>query len=528
MTRNAYNTDAKESYQSISFPLILPYNGTGTSGVPSGVPLNGPVSYMKNAIITKYLNPASGKMDLEVRPRGALDTSSVYTGTTANTFSRGIFYWDKTDRTYTVFADLLDYVQPFFSPQVNLTSLFTSGSTYNYGHFTEYFDGSAYFLATKKTFPTSKAYIIDTANVLAEIVDVDYPNATAIGAFVSVDGYLFVMTNTGRIYNSDLGAPLSWTSTNFLTASISPDKGRGLAKYKNQVVAFGNNSVEFFFNAANPTGSPLARTEQAVITGVGCIDAKTIVEIQDTIYWVSGGGNVSNGVYKLENFRPKKISNDAIDQTISHLALNNENFYAGKLTIMGQERYFFSVADYIIYGIPTLIYFEELDLWIPWTTRGTDGNTYQFGGGDSVFPTTSYAFNGITFIPSKGIGTNRVILYFGDSGANGITIDFLGSGNGGSTVTYELKTRPTDFGTHNFIRLHKIIFKVLARGATVAVNYPIRNLGRWQHPSFSITQTTVEGDLQIAINGGTAKLIASTLDHPVIIDAEIQYSICEH
>lgn len=524
MSRYSLNTDAKESYQSISFPLILPYNGFGTSAVP----IYGPLSYMKNAVIAKYLNPTSSKMDLEVRPRGGLDTASTYVGTTANLLSRGIFYWDKTDRVYTVFADSLDYVQPFFSPQINLTGVFTSGGTYNYGHFTEYFDGTTYYLTTKKTSPTSKAYIIDTANVLTEIVDADYPNTTAIGAFVSVDGYLFVMTNTGRIYNSDLGAPLSWTSTSFLTASISPDKGRGLAKYKNQVVAFGTNSVEFFYNAANPTGSPLARTEQAAITGIGCIDAKTIVEMQDTIYWVSGG-SATNGVYKLENFKPKKISNDAIDQTIAHLELSNENFYAGKILIMGQERYFFSIADYTSSGIPTLIYFEELDLWIPWTTRATNGNTYQFGGGDSVFPTANYTANGMTFLPSTGTGTNRIILYFQDSGVNGISIDFLGSGNGGSTITYELKTRPTDFGTHNFIRIHKIIFKVLARGATVAVNYPIRNLGRWQHPSFSITQTTVDtGDLQIAINGGTARTIASILDHPVIIDAEIQYSICEH
>lgn len=518
MARTTANTDAQEPYQSIPLPLYFPYNG---------ILANGPTSWMSNMIITTYKNNLTGKLDIEVQPRGGYGIAATFSDTSSDTFARGIFYWDKVDKIYFVFGDKLNIASSFSALYTSLLTNYTGGSIYNYAHFTEYFDGTTYFLATKKTNPTSKAYIIDTTGSgtgITQITDADYPSTTAVGQFINVDGYLFVMTNLGQIYNSDLGAPLSWTSTNFIVASISPDRGIGLAKYKNQIVAFGANSVEFFYNAANPTGSPLARTEQAAITGIGCINAKTIVSMQDSVYWISG--DVAPGVYKLDNFKPKKISTQYIDDIIASWSGGGPDLlYAGKFMLKGKEHYYFAAAS--LSTSQTLLYDSELDIWFYWTTVNNT-TVRQFGTPEaSILPTTYYPGSSANFFPTIGDNTTQKIGYFFGNGPAADAGDAIVAATTFYPISFELKTRPLDFNTHNYVRIHRILFRI-KDNTGITLEYKLNNLGRFRSPYLTISQSTGLGDLKIAVNAGTAKTIATTINTPVIISGEIQYSICEH
>ena len=98
------------------------------------------------------------------------------------------------------------------------------------------------------------AYYYPDGGSMTQISDGDFPS-TNIGTFAHMDGYAFIMTSGGDIYNSDLSSISAWTSTNFISAQNSTDQGVGLMRYKNLILAFGTESCEMFWNAGNAINS---------------------------------------------------------------------------------------------------------------------------------------------------------------------------------------------------------------------------------------------------------------------------------
>lgn len=174
-----------------------------------------------------------------------------------------------------------------------------------------------------------------TASSLTNIADVDYPGnisgECAVGPFVQLNQHIFIMGRSGKVYNSDQNSISSWNVRGVQPASIEPDLGIGLAKYKQHIVAFGDNSTEFFEDAGlAPPGGPLQRTEQAQIK-FGCINSSSFVNIDDTIYWLATSGSKITGLWKLDQYTPVKVSTPWVDNYIyplgAYLRLNA--FYMG-------------------------------------------------------------------------------------------------------------------------------------------------------------------------------------------------------
>lgn len=144
-----------------------------------------------------------------------------------------------------------------------------------------------------------------TKTPIAKIIDANFP--TAVGGFALLDGYVFVMTGTGRVYQSNLNDVITWGAQNYITANISTDTGMGVIKYKNHIVAFGNESVEFFFNSGNPSGSVLASrkdlfSQVGLYAGGGSF--QSVLQINDNVFWI---GN-DMGLYTFDEFTPKKLA----------------------------------------------------------------------------------------------------------------------------------------------------------------------------------------------------------------------------
>lgn len=167
---------------------------------------------------------------------------------------------------------------------------------------------AAYYVSTSTTDMTG--------GTLTTITDVDFPgNQTPVvptrGPFVQLNEHIFIMGQNGKIYNSDQASISSWNVRGVQPASIEPDSGVGLAKYKQHIVAFGTNSMEFFEDAGlAPPGGPLQRTEQAFIR-IGCVSGSTVHTIGDTLYWIASGETDVRGLYKLDQYTPVKLSTAA-------------------------------------------------------------------------------------------------------------------------------------------------------------------------------------------------------------------------
>lgn len=182
------------------------------------------------------------------------------------------------------------------------------------------------YIATKQSDLLRHGWFFPEGGASTEITDADFPPNQGtplpiVGEMVHMDGFAFVLTKGGQIYNSDLNSLSAWTATAFQSAQSIPDNGVGLARYKNLIVAFGTLSIEFFQNAGT-TPSPLVPIGNAVrhVGALGQSDAshKCIMSVADSVYFI--GQDLESGtlgVYRLNGYTPEKISNAAIDKFLT-------------------------------------------------------------------------------------------------------------------------------------------------------------------------------------------------------------------
>lgn len=146
-----------------------------------------------------------------------------------------------------------------------------------------------------------------TKTPLAKIIDSDFPT-NIVGEFSQLNGYTYIMTDDGDIYNSDLNSVVSWNPSGLALANSYPDVGRGVIRYKNMIAAFGSGSVEFFYHSSNATfGSPLMRAQESISN----IGAK--LQTDNQVLYGSGHGTIffmaeDFNIYALDGFSPRKLT----------------------------------------------------------------------------------------------------------------------------------------------------------------------------------------------------------------------------
>jgi hypothetical protein len=193
---------------------------------------------------------------------------------------------------------------------------------------------------------TASGSVTITRQHMAKIIDADFPS-TATGPFVELDGYVFIGTSTGRIYNSDLNSITAWTSTNWIAVNMEADASIALSKAKNQIVAIGRNHIEFFYNAGNPSGSPLGRTEQAVIP-IGSYSTDNIVRFRDKTFFIGQDSGYENaGVWMLSGFEVNRLSTIPLTRMLSQnsATLNADTIVLSAFEHQGKQFVYFGMGD---------------------------------------------------------------------------------------------------------------------------------------------------------------------------------------
>lgn len=186
-----------------------------------------------------------------------------------------------------------------------------------------------------ETTNVSKAYYIAssggvmTYNGLTPISDTSFPTelgASAkliVGPLVQLNENIYIMTKDGIIYNSELDGNgdsqiVNWDASGTVDAQSYADRGMGLIRYKHHLIAFGQETIEFYNDEgiAAPA-SPLAPTQQAFIK-MGTISQKSFISVDDTIWWVSTSASGQLALYKLDGYTPVKVS----EPTMSRIAVD--------------------------------------------------------------------------------------------------------------------------------------------------------------------------------------------------------------
>ena len=174
-----------------------------------------------------------------------------------------------------------------------------------------------------------------TKEPIAKILDSDYiTTGTQISAFAEMDGYLFYVTNAGSIYNSDLNSVTSFAATGFQSPNMSPDPPIAIARHKNTIIVLGANSKEVYFNAENASGSPLKRIPQ-YFDRIGTLDQRSVVTLENEIYFVSSPYEGDVGVYQIKELQSKRISTPQVDRILGNISSTDGAAYLSAFRMGG-------------------------------------------------------------------------------------------------------------------------------------------------------------------------------------------------
>ena len=193
----------------------------------------------------------------------------------------------------------------------------------------------------------------------AKLTDADIPGNLVHGV-VYLDQYTFVGDAQGYIYNSALADVTSWTQGERLLAQLESDQNVAIVKHLNYLVALGEWTTEFFYDAANPQGSPLLPL-QGSMHHVGCAAGATVFADEDTVIWLGKSKSGGLQVVVLNGMQVQPISNPYIEKIIAHEEATLSTVYAWGGRIQGHLLYFLTLPTLdktFVYNLSTQTWSE--------------------------------------------------------------------------------------------------------------------------------------------------------------------------
>lgn len=303
----------------------------------------------------------------------------------------------------------------------------------------------------------TSGWVINSAGTATQIVDADFPTPH-IPSPTFIDGYI-ILAKGSDVYNCDLDTPTSWTASNFLSAEMFPDTIRALARQNNQVVVMGGSSIEFFYDAANVSGSPLSRNDSTTIQ-MGVAAPYCIYQNEKFCAYISQSDSGGRAVWLVEGFQPKKVSDEYIERILDAetdmsdcrgygLRTKGHMFYVINLKTLGR----------------TLVYDTDEKLWHEWSS-----NT---AGSHGVFACDHMADN-----------ATGVAYLLHNSNGSLFKLDVDNNQDDGTGILVEIVTNKYDMDTYvrKFMSNIKVVGDSYETGNAVVVSFSDDDYKSWSNP----------------------------------------------
>lgn len=251
-------------------------------------------------------NHAEDKRKFVIKRAGAVGV--ILSGNSYVT--RGMFFWETYNRLIYCFDKHLYILEVATGAVTTLSDTFTT--TAGEIGFTDYLyeDGTVKVVITDGT----KLITLDKDNVIVVCSDTDLPSHTPNPIYL--DGYVFLIeTTTGKIFNSELNDPLSWTADAFILPEQDSDRTTRIAKVNNYLVAFGTKSVEYYWDAANAApDSPMQRNDSP-IKYTGLIGG--LAQYGNTLIFVGKDAGGQADIYKLAEFKIEPLGTASVSRYLN-------------------------------------------------------------------------------------------------------------------------------------------------------------------------------------------------------------------
>lgn len=153
-----------------------------------------------------------------------------------------------------------------------------------------------------------RGYIATTSGV-TQITDPDFPiDANNVTSF---DNYFVFTRPNGEFFLSGINDGLSYDALDFATAERLPDGCTGIVPDHGQIMIFGKQSIEVWWNSGDAT-FPFSRLDNAFIEK-GTLYGGTIAKADNTIFWLGQDGIF----YRLDGISPVRISTHDIEAKVN-------------------------------------------------------------------------------------------------------------------------------------------------------------------------------------------------------------------
>lgn len=184
-----------------------------------------------------------------------------------------------------------------------------------------------------------------------------------------MDGYLLLCSSDGKLFNSNLEDPTLWGAATYVQAQKYPDNLVGLSRQNDTVMAFGTQSTEFFYDAANAAPASFLGSLTQGTFQIGCASKDTIVHQENFVLWVAAAGSGGYTVQKLDGISNlKKVSTDPIERIISAEGSSISSARATALRICGHFFYVLTLTS----ADRTFVFDIDEERWFEWQS-GTSG-----------------------------------------------------------------------------------------------------------------------------------------------------------
>ena len=271
--------------------------------------------------------------------------------------------------------------------------------------------GSGYVTAPTVTITDSGSGVNATANSLLSY----FPTTGLVAGVAFLDAYVFVGTPAGRVYSCNVGDPTIWNPLDYITAEAESDQSVAICKHLNYVMNFGQWSLEFFYDNANPIDSPLAAATSYKVE-VGCANGDSVVPFEQTVAWIGTSLSNGKGIFLLDGTAPTRISTAYIDRILGNSDMSKVTAYSFKMN--GHMFYVCSLHDLNI----TLVYDFNEKMWNQWTMYAVGTATSGVTGiyAEQYFrPSYFTKVNNDYYLLDDDNGTMYTMsdLYYTDAGA---------------------------------------------------------------------------------------------------------------
>jgi len=186
-------------------------------------------------------------------------------------------------------------------------------------------------------------YVWNTANQQFNVItDEGFPGSSRVDF---IDGYMMHVEPFGRfLLHSDLADALDFNTLDRFEAETAPDRTTTLIVNGTEVWAFGERTIDVFYNAGTAQGT--FQNKKVGIT-TGCIAGASPAICDGGVAWL-GDDRV---VYHARGYSPTRISTRALDVVLSECSLSDiRNSFSFVYADRGHTIYYLTIPNGMTFG----------------------------------------------------------------------------------------------------------------------------------------------------------------------------------